>query len=76
MNFLDLWNRFQAEQRQAERLNQFRALSTEQLKAAWDAFDVDAEQCDPGFFWPADGPHIEDVHRLLNERGEGAYCAV
>lgn len=54
------------EEKRRERL---RALSTEQLKAAWDAFDDTGEN-------PKDGPDIEDVHRMLNERGEGSYCAV
>lgn len=76
MNFADHWNRFQAEQRQAARLNEFRKLSTEELKALWDGFDGDAEPGTPGYFWPENAPHIEDVHRLLNERSEGDYCAV
>jgi hypothetical protein len=53
-----------------------RKLSTENLKALWDAFD-DVPKGQLGHFWPGDGsPHVEDVHQILNERGEGAYCAV
>jgi hypothetical protein len=52
------------------------AMTTTELKAAWDAFDGDAKEGEPGFFWPPDGPQIEDVHRVLNERGEGVHCAV
>lgn len=74
--FLDLWTRFQAEQKEVARLEKFRALSTDELKALWDGFDADAEPGMPGSFWPENAPHIEDVHRLLNERGEGTYCAV
>lgn len=76
MNFLELWERFQAQQRAEGRLRVFRELSTDELKRIWDAFDADAEECDAGYFWPQNTPHIEEVHRLLNERGEGNYCAV
>ena len=76
VTFIDLWTRFQADQKQEARLNEFRNLTTEQLKAAWDAFDPDAEPEEDGYFWPVDAPHIEDVHRILNERGQGEYCAV
>lgn len=76
MNFLQLWNEFCREEREKARVEKFRALTTEQLKAIWDAFDADAEEGQPGHFWPTDGPHIEDVHRILNERGEGKYCTV
>ena len=53
-----------------------RAMPTALLKAMWDAFDGDAEEGEPGYFWPDHKPHIEDVHAALNERGEGFYCAV
>jgi hypothetical protein len=51
-------------------------MTTDALKAAWDAFDADAERGGRGYYWPGTGPHVEDVHRVLNERGEGEYCAV
>lgn len=55
---------------------QARCMATDELKALWDAFDGDVPAGAPGEFWPKDGPHIEDVHLVLNERGEGAHCAV
>lgn len=55
---------------------QARTMTTDALKAAWDAFDGDVAGDAPGAFWPSDAPHIEDVHLVLNERGEGVYCAV
>ena len=58
------------------RLDAARAMTTDALKAAWDAFDADAERGGRGYYWPGTGPHVEDVHRVLNERGEGEYCAV
>jgi len=73
ISFADFWERFQAEQALLARA---RKLSTEELKAIWDAYDGDAEKGQKGYFWPDDGPHIEEVHRVLNERGEGSYCAV
>ncbi len=76
MSFLRLWNAFLVQQRQEKRLEEFRNLSTDELKALWDGFDGDAELNQPGYFWPDSGPHLEDVHLLLNERGEGSYCAV
>lgn len=53
-----------------------RVMSTSALKAMWDAFDDHANEGESGYFWPPDGPHIEDVHAELNRRGEGMYCAV
>lgn len=76
MNFLEILNQFLVQRAEAERADNFRKWSTESLKAAWDAFNPDAEPGEKGYFWPADGPHVEDVHRILNERGEGEYCAV
>lgn len=43
--------------------------TVDELKLMWDAFAHSDH-------WPDGQPHIEDVHRMLNERGEGAYCAV
>lgn len=57
---------------QDKHLEMARAMTTDQLKAAWNAFD---ETCADNHC-PRNAPHIEDVHRVLNERGEGAYCAV
>lgn len=59
------------------RLAHTRTLSTEALKSLWDHFD-DVPKGQPGYFWPDEEnePHVEDVHMVLNERGEGAYCAV
>jgi len=68
-NFLHLWVQFCREEKARE-------LSTEKLKELWDQFDADAEAGEPGYFWPDDSPHIEEVHLVLNERGEGKYCAV
>ena len=76
MNFIELWNRFQAEERAKAKLAEYRKLSTDELKTLWNGFDGDAEEGQTGFFWPDDSPHIEDVHLLLNEREEGEYCAV
>lgn len=45
-----------------EILDWFRSLSTEQLKRMWDY--------DPYHI------HCDEIHRVMNERGEGAYVAV
>lgn len=45
-----------------------RQLSTSALKALWDSYDG-AETSDPAISGEA-------VHLVLNERGEGLYCAV
>lgn len=42
-------------------------LSVEQLKALWDQYDGINS---PGGFWG------EEIHRELNQRGAGDYCAV
>jgi hypothetical protein len=73
--FLEFWNSFLRHEAWQKKMEEWRKLPTERLKELWDAFDGDAEENQPGYFWPSDGPHIEDVHALLNERGEGSYCA-
>ncbi len=45
-----------------------RGLTTERLKELWDSYDG-AETADPEICG-------EDVHYVLNERGEGDYCCV
>jgi len=45
-----------------------RKLTTETLKALWDSYDG-VETSDPEIGG-------EEVHCLLNARGEGLYCAV
>lgn len=55
------------QQGQASALDRARKLTTDQLKAAWDRYD--------GIDQPGD-PSGEHIHLVLNERGEGAYCAV
>ncbi len=75
MDFSEIWDAFQRSQRAEAKLAEIRKLSTLELKTLWDAFDGDAEPGCPGFFWPENGPHIEEIHLLLNERGEGDYCA-
>lgn len=45
-----------------------RKLSTEELKRLWDSYDG-ADTAD-------DAISGEAVHIVLNERGEGRYCAV
>lgn len=76
MNFVELCRRFQAEHHKDARLVEIRKLSTDDLKALWDAFDDDAKPGFQGYFWPPTEPQIEEVHMILNERGEGDYCAV
>ncbi len=49
-------------------LDAARALPTEELKALWDSYDG-AETSNPDISG-------EVVHFVLNERGEGDYCAV
>lgn len=46
--------------------------TTDQLKEMWDKWDdyLNREQESPLRF------HYEDIHRELNRRGEGKYCAV
>lgn len=46
-----------------------RSLTTERLKALWDAWDGSADTDEPGVSGEA-------VHWVMNERGEGAYVAV
>lgn len=48
-------------------LEQTRSLSTDQLKALWDSWDGHSLQ---------QGISGETIHRVLNERGQGLYCAV
>lgn len=40
----------------------FRSLSTTSLKRMWDSEDYDV--------------HCDEIHRVMNERGEGHYVAV
>lgn len=49
-------------------LDKCRTLATDQIKALWDSYDG-AVTADPEISGEA-------VHMVLNERGEGAYCAV
>lgn len=46
--------------------------STETLKTMWDLWDnyMEREHESPLRF------HYEDIHRELNDRGHGEYCAV
>lgn len=76
LTFMETLARIQADQKRYARFDEFRKLSTEELKKLWDEFDGDAGPDEPGFFWPPNAPHIGDVHKLLNERGEGGYCAI
>lgn len=46
-----------------------RSLTTERLKALWDAWDGCSDTDEPGVSGEA-------VHWVMNERGEGAYVAV
>ena len=46
-----------------------RTLTTERLKALWDAWDGCSDTDEPGVSGEA-------VHWVMNERGEGAYVAV
>lgn len=48
--------------------NQTRKLSTKQLKKLWDSYDG-IKTKNPLYSG-------ESVHTVLNERGEGDYCAV
>lgn len=43
-------------------LDWFRSLTTSRLKAMWDDERYDA--------------HCDEIHRVMNERGEGEYVAV
>lgn len=45
-----------------QHLDWFRALSTSQLKRMWDSEDYEV--------------HCDEIHRVMNERDEGAYVAV
>ncbi|GEM_PF-6339474 len=51
-----------------ECLDWFRSLSTSTLKAMWDAMYPDHENQ-----WHI---HCDEVHRVMNERGEGDYVCV
>lgn len=60
LNIVYLWNTHV----QRERIG---TLSIDELKALWDRYDGVNE---PDGFWG------EEIHRELNRRGEGRYCAV
>lgn len=63
--------REEAWRREDERVTKlYEHRTTQQLKEMWDnyAYRDNWEE-----YWDAD---IDDVHRALNLRGEGAYCAV
>lgn len=51
-------------------LDHARTLSTERLKELWDCYDGG------DFSIPDEALSGETIHFVLNERGEGAYCAV
>lgn len=46
-----------------ERIDWFRSLSTGALKRMWDNEEIGQEYCD-------------EIHKVMNERGEGLYVAV
>jgi len=60
INIAYLWNTHLQRQR-------LEVLSVAELKLLWDRYDGTNE---PWGFWG------EEIHRELNRRGEGLYCAV
>ena len=50
-------------------LTKARALDVATLRCLWDSFDGVCGTSDPDI-------SIEAVHYVLNEKGDGAYCAV
>lgn len=56
-----------ADQRNRDRQKPLHEMPIDQLKALWDRYD--------GCNAP-DGYDGEDIHAVLNMRGEGRYCAV
>lgn len=56
-----------AERVAEKRMAELRAMSVIELRALWDSFD------DASFCGEYDCAH---VHAVLNEKGDGAYCAV
>jgi hypothetical protein len=56
------------EQLRAAKLSELREMTVQQLRALWDSFDEETSFC---------GEYdCADVHAVLNEKGDGAYCAV
>jgi hypothetical protein len=60
VDILAMWNTFLRRER-------LEAMTTDEVKELWDRYDGTN---DP------DGFDGEDIHRELNRRGEGLYCAV
>lgn len=58
-----------AAQRSAQRVEELMALPLEELKAFWDRYSGDPDDCPDGYWG-------EEIHLALNRRGCGDYCAV
>lgn len=51
----------------AEQIDRLRTMSRDELRRLWDSFD-ESSFC--GEYY------CEDVHLVMNEKGDGEYCAV
>jgi len=55
------------EQMRAAKLGELRGMPVSELRRLWDAFGDDSF---------CEGYDCADVHQVLNEKGDGDYCAV
>lgn len=63
----ELSRRGYLQEHHARQLRELRAMPVDRLKQLWDAWDGSGT---------VEGYDGEDIHRVLNEKGEGRYCAV